>query len=58
MSSSKNSNESQTQNQQNKELTESLRNIKIFTDKMLLSTSTKNKEIFLNKNSIINHIKN
>ena len=47
MSSSKNSNESQTQNQPNKELTESLRNIKIFTDKMLLSTSTKNKEIFL-----------
>ena len=36
-----------TQFQQNKELTESLRNIKIFNDKMLLSTSMKNKEIFL-----------
>ena len=47
MSSSKNSNEPQTQIQPNKELTESLRNIKIFTDKMLLSTSTKNKEIYL-----------
>ena len=33
--------------QLNKELTESLRNIKIFNDKMLLSTSMKNKEIFL-----------
>ena len=36
-----------TQIQQNKELTESLRSIKIFNDKMLLSTSMKNKEIFL-----------
>ena len=33
--------------QLNKELTEFLRNIKIFNDKMLLSTSMKNKEIFL-----------
>jgi hypothetical protein len=36
-----------TQIQQNKELTESLRSIKIFNDKMLLSTSMKNKEILL-----------
>ena len=33
--------------QTNKELTESLRNIKLFNDKMLLSTSMKNKEILL-----------
>ena len=32
---------------QNKELTESLRNIKLFNDKMLLSTSLKSKEILL-----------
>ena len=35
------------ENQSNKELTDSLRNIKIFNDKMLLSTSLKNKEILL-----------
>ena len=34
-------------NNTNKELTEVLRNIKIFNDKMLLSTSLKNKEILL-----------
>ena len=34
-------------NQNNRELTESLRNIKIFNDKMLLSTSLKSKEILL-----------
>ena len=33
--------------QPNKDLTESLRNIKLFNDKMLLSTSMKNKEILL-----------
>ena len=36
-----------SQNPLNKELTDSLRNIKIFNDKMLLSTSMKNKEILL-----------
>ena len=33
--------------QSNKGLTESLRNIKLFNDKMLLSTSMKNKELLL-----------
>ena len=34
-------------NQYNRELTESLRKIKIFNDKMLLSTSLESKEILI-----------